>query len=806
MLRFHHHRRLTVTVLGFAAAIAMLQTANAPAAEDKPQPRQLENQFFSVNFDTASGRLHAWRKDGTPFLSRSVSRIITAVGERRTSDPEYTRTVTTTRIKNELGGGQQLTARCKDGKGQVDFKVRVTLYDGRDALVVEAICQNASAAEPLEVRNIEPVRAVFEEGGACQWPGLSKVLTNGKHYFDAGRVEDFGVGASQGSWWNICFYRGEREPGLVVGYVDSGSAMSQIMARYDRFEGLPGRPECIALVADSAYEREFVLRPGTSVTSDQLMFNIAPDPFTALESYAQAVGDARQARLNPIVNGWCSWFSFYGYITEDEVVRQAEFAARELKPYGFEYVQVDDGFYRTFGDWEGNDRFPHGMKWLANRIRQAGLKPGIWLAPYVIAEGSEIHQKHPDWLVHRPNGKLQQVGPWYVEGSEEAMRANPKFYALDITHPDAAQWLGKLFETVANEWGYDFIKIDFVDWSLLAAERYYDPTVTLAGAYRKGFEIMRQAIGPKRHLLDCGPGQVTVGLLDSMRIELDQPPVTWQQYFLHPASSSPAAAKRYYFHNRTWINDDDHVCLNLLTIPQAQAAATVVSLSGGTMMSGDRMSDLDPGRLQILKKVFPSYGQAARPVDLFERDKPEIFALPVKKSFDNWLVVGLFNPDEKSPAEKSVAIHRLGLDPSKTYVAYDFWNQRFFGEIRGNLWARLEPASVLVLAIHEKLGVPQVISTDRHLSQGGIELENVQWDAASSTLKGVSLGPPGSEHRVYVYLPDRHPWVQTHPFFFYDFPGYTLKIMEPNILRVHLRFDKSGRVAWEVNTKKLFGQ
>ena len=31
-------------------------------------------------------------------------------------------------------------------------------------------------------------------------------------------------------------------------------------------------------------------------------------------------------------------------------------------------------------------------------------------------------------------------------------------------------------------------------------------------------EIMREAIGPHRHLLDCGPGPVTVGLLDSMRI------------------------------------------------------------------------------------------------------------------------------------------------------------------------------------------------------------------------------------------------------------------------------------------------
>ena len=235
---------------------------------------------------------------------------------------------------------------------------------------------------------------------------------------------------------------------------------------------------------------------------------------------------------------------------------------------------------------------------------------------------------------------------------------------------------------MANEWGYDFIKIDFVEWSLLAADRYYDPTVTKAAIYRRGVEIMREAIGPHRHLLDCGPGPVTVGLLDSMRIELDQPPVTWQQYFLHSASTAPAAAKRYYYHNRTWINDADHVVLSNLTVPQAQAAATIVALSGGNMISGDRMTDLDVPRLEILKKVFPSFGEAARPIDLFERDRPEIFALRVKKKFGEWLVLGIFNGDEKSPAEKTISLDRLGLDPGKTYVAFDFWRQKFFGELR----------------------------------------------------------------------------------------------------------------------------
>jgi len=43
------------------------------------------------------------------------------------------------------------------------------------------------------------------------------------------------------------------------------------------------------------------------------------------------------------------------------------------------------------------------------------------------------------------------------------------------------------------------------------------------------------------------------------------------------------------------------------------------------MIAGDRLTDLDTTRLEILRKVFPSFGEAARPLDLFESDKPENF-------------------------------------------------------------------------------------------------------------------------------------------------------------------------------------
>ena len=787
-------RRKFIQTVAVAGASLPLQLRSAEPAITPPAPPQLRNQFFEVLFDPATGKLDAWRKGGTVLLARAVARAVTVSGVRSTAEPEFRRAVAVTKIGDALGNGEQLVARCIDGKRQLDFEIRVTLYGARPILVVETIVRNPSATEQLTVRSVEPLRATAEESGGLVWPGVTKLLTNGLLYSNPGRVLNFPADEPIKSWWNVALFAGENREGLVVGYLENKSSLGQISIAPPKPPSSID-PGALSIVAESAYQREFVLKPGASVSSDRLAFVVAPNPFAALENYAQAISDLHQPRLNPPVNGWCSWFSFYGQITEDEVVRQSEFVAKHLLPFGCDTIQLDDGFYRAFGDWEGNERFPHGMKWLAQKIRSLGLKPGIWLAPYVIAETTDVFRQHPDWLVHNPDGTLNQLG---------SPQARPKLYALDISHPGAAEWLRQLFHTAAHDWGYDMFKIDFVEWSLLAAERYHDPSATKAGLYRRGFEIMRAAIGPQRHLLDCGPGNTTVGLLDSMRIELDQPPLNWKQYFLTSASSAPAAAKRYYFHKRTWINDADHIGLAYCTIPQAQAVATIIALSGGNTIAGDRLTDLDPIRLEILKKAFPSSGEAARPIDLFERDRPEIFALPLKRKFGEWLVLGLFNGDEKAPTEKKIDLARLGLDPAKTYIAFDFWNQRFYGELHESFTARVEPASVLLLSIHERRGVAQFLSTDRHIAQGALELETVEWDAAASTIRGVSLGAPGTDHNVFIYLPDKHPWHQRDPFFFYDFPGYTLHVPEPQILRVHVRFDKAERVAWEVNLKTFF--
>ena len=75
-------------------------------------------------------------------------------------------------------------------------------------------------------------------------------------------------------------------------------------------------------------------------------------------------------------------------------------------------------------------------------------------------------------------------------------------YALDLTHPEVIAWLGDLFHTICDDWGYDYVKIDFIYAGAIDGIRH-DPNVTRAQAYRRGLEAIRDAVG-NRFILACG--------------------------------------------------------------------------------------------------------------------------------------------------------------------------------------------------------------------------------------------------------------------------------------------------------------
>lgn len=83
------------------------------------------------------------------------------------------------------------------------------------------------------------------------------------------------------------------------------------------------------------------------------------------------------------VAGWTSWYAFFDKVTEQDVKRTADVLGEVLRPFGYRYLQIDDG-YQTLPiglpeHWlQGNEKFPGGLPSLERYISARGLEPGIW--------------------------------------------------------------------------------------------------------------------------------------------------------------------------------------------------------------------------------------------------------------------------------------------------------------------------------------------------------------------------------------------------------------------------------------------
>lgn len=95
----------------------------------------------------------------------------------------------------------------------------------------------------------------------------------------------------------------------------------------------------------------------------------------------------------------------------------------------------------------------------------------------------------------------------------------------------------------------------------------------------------------------------------------------------------------------------------------------------------------------------------------------------------------------------------LGLPNDGEYLVYDFWEGRLRGSFRERFSASVATRSNLLLAVHRAAGRPQFLSTDRHLTQGGVSLEDLSWDDASKVLSGSVRLVEGFPSELVFFVP-----------------------------------------------------
>lgn len=145
-----------------------------------------------------------------------------------------------------------------------------------------------------------------------------------------------------------------------------------------------------------------------------------------------------------------TWESFYFDFDENDIIN----LAHEAKKLGIELLVLDDGWFgerndisSSLGDWYVNTKkIPSGLLDLANKIKDIGLKFGIWFEPEMVSPKSNLYETHPDWVIGLPD-------------REKSLGRNQ--YVLDLSRSDVQEYIYTSVKKIL-----DNIPIDYIKWDM----------------------------------------------------------------------------------------------------------------------------------------------------------------------------------------------------------------------------------------------------------------------------------------------------------------------------------------------------
>ncbi len=417
------------------------------------------------------------------------------------------------------------------------------------------------------------------------------------------------------------------------------------------------------------------LAPGETWELEELMVSEGAGRPALLLSLADRIKVNHPHKMfRPIPTGWCSWYCFGSYVTAQDVLANLEVISKQIP--GLKYIQIDDGYQSAMGDWlETGKAFGGDVIAVLKKIKQRGFEPAIWVAPFIAELNSHVFQQHPDWFIQGEDGKPLPADRVTFGGWRHA-----PWFALDGTHPEVQQHLEQVFRRMREEWGCTYFKLDAIFWGAMHGGTFHDKKATRIEAYRRGMCAIRRGAGDS-FILGCNhPIWPSFGLIDGSRSSGDIKR-SWPVF----AKDARQGLDRNWQNGTLWWNDPDAVLLTgKLSDEEFRFHATAIYASGGLVLSGDDLSKISPERLEMLKKLIPPTGVAAK----FEDESLRVGSIEEA----NRHMVCMFNWQD---TPQTIAFNL----PRRSRVT-DFWSGEDLGQHSGAFTAKdMPPHSAKLLVV-----------------------------------------------------------------------------------------------------------
>lgn len=432
-----------------------------------------------------------------------------------------------------------------------------------------------------------------------------------------------------------------------------------------------------------------------------IFYEFKGNPEVHMEMFFKELGSQIPQPPYPqnVPTGWCSWYYYYTNISEKVILDNLKEVKKKNLP--IEFFQIDDGYQKAIGDWlHTNEKFPAGMKILAEEIKKTGYKPGIWLAPFLVRKEAEIFNKYPEAIL-----KDQEGEP--VPALWNPLWGKDYTYCLDVTHPISINYLKTVFHTITKEWGYHYLKLDFLYAALLPGN-VYDSKQTPQRRYQNILKFIRKIVGKDTYLLGCGaPIIPSIGFFQGMRISCDVAPF-WKPEWIRRLLQDRNAfctekalvntLTRAGMHHHLWYNDPDCLIVrkkkNKMNYKQTLIMASVMALSGGMLLISDDLTKLEEDRLELLLKTLQLSKKCMKktplPIGIFQETFPPALYNPTG-------YLGIWNPTAEL---KKIELELPFSLPTKVYK--DYWTDKEEDKliIQGqNIQITLEPFGCRVFSL-----------------------------------------------------------------------------------------------------------
>jgi alpha-galactosidase len=396
--------------------------------------------------------------------------------------------------------------------------------------------------------------------------------------------------------------------------------------------------------ADTEHHWQLRLDPGDAFTTVPASVAVSPGGFdgavAGLTAMRRAIRRPHEdgRRLPVIFNDYMN--TLMGSPTTERLLPLIAAAAQAGAEYfcidsGW-YAEVDENWWGTVGAWQpSRTRFPGGITEVLDRIRDAGMVPGLWLEPEVVGVNSEVARRLP------AEAFFQRAGQLVVEHGR---------YHLDLRHPAVVKHLDQVVDFLVTDLGVGYLKLDYniavgpgPDTGGLSAG------AGLLAANRAQLDWLDAVLDrhPRLVLENCSSGGMRTDYALLSRLQL-QSTSDQQDYLRYPPIAAAAPAAIAPEQAAVWAYPQPEFTDDEIVFTMAGAMLGRVHLSGHL----DRMSRHQRELVADAVRVYKDSIRAAIAGSV------PFWPLGLPRWGDPWVALGL-----RAPSASHLTIWHRGLRP-----------------------------------------------------------------------------------------------------------------------------------------------